>query len=267
MRQYIVDAFAEELFTGNPAAVLPCKQMPDAALMQSIAIENNYSETAFVVKTGSGAYDLRWFTPSGEIDLCGHATLASAYVVSEFVESGVSEMRFQTLSGELRATREGEWITLDFPVGKTKPVPVTEAMLAATDGLAREAYFDGGDLVLTVGSEEELARFVPNDGLILKLDGLRDGLGLILTAPSVEYDFVSRYFYPLFLSQGPCHGGPRNRAGSHLPGPCLGKEAGKNPHDGPADFPAGRRGGRPAGRRPGLPGGKGFSVYGGGNPL
>lgn len=144
MRQYIADAFAEELFTGNPAAVLPCKQMPDAALMQSIAIENNYSETAFVVKTGSGAYDLRWFTPSGEIDLCGHATLASAYVVSEFVEPGVSEMRFQTLSGELRATREGEWITLDFPVGKAKPVPVTEAMLAATDGLAREAYFDGG---------------------------------------------------------------------------------------------------------------------------
>ena len=188
MRQYIADAFAEELFTGNPAAVLPCKQMPDAALMQNIAIENNYSETAFAVKTGSGAYDLRWFTPSGEIDLCGHATLASAYVVSEFVEPGVSEMRFQTLSGELRATREGEWITLDFPVGKTKPVPVTEAML--------EAYFDGGDLVLTVGSEEGLARFVPNDGLILKLDGLRDGLGLILTAPSAEYDFVSRYFYP-----------------------------------------------------------------------
>ena len=66
MRQYIADAFAEELFTGNPAAVLPCKQKPDAALMQSIAIENNYSETAFVVKTGSGAYDLRWFTPSGD---------------------------------------------------------------------------------------------------------------------------------------------------------------------------------------------------------
>lgn len=195
MRQYIADAFAEELFTGNPAAVLPCKQMPEAALMQSVAIENNYSETAFVVKTGSGTYDLRWFTPGGEIDLCGHATLASAYVVSEFVEPGVSEMRFQTLSGELRAMREGDWITLDFPVGKTRPVPVTEAMLAATDGLAREAYFDGGDLVLTVGSEEELARFVPNDGLILKLDGLRDGLGLILTAPSAEYDFVSRYFY------------------------------------------------------------------------
>ncbi len=97
MRQYIADAFAEELFTGNPAAVLPCKQMPDAALMQNIAIENNYSETAFVVKTGSGAYDLRWFTPGGEIDLCGHATLASAYVVSEFVEPGVSEMRFQGL--------------------------------------------------------------------------------------------------------------------------------------------------------------------------
>ncbi len=196
MRQYIVDAFAEELFTGNPAAVLPCKRMPDSALMQSIAIENNYSETAFVVRTGTGAYSLRWFTPSGEIDLCGHATLASAYIAGEFMDPGVLEMRFQTLSGELRATRDGDWITLDFPVGKTKPVPVTEAMLAATDGLAREAYFDGGDLVLVVESEEALARFVPNDDLILRLEGVETGLGLILTAPSAKYDFVSRYFYP-----------------------------------------------------------------------
>lgn len=196
MKQYIVDAFAEELFTGNPAAVLPCKQMPDAALMQSIAIENNYSETAFVVKTGPGTYDLRWFTPDGEIDLCGHATLASAYVAGEFLEPGVSELRFRTLSGELRAARDGDWIILDFPVGKTKPVPVTEAMLAASDGLAREAYCDGGDLVLVVEGEEALARFVPGDQRILRLKDLRDGLGLILTAPSREYDFVSRYFYP-----------------------------------------------------------------------
>lgn len=195
MKQYIADAFAEELFTGNPAAVLPCKRMPDPAFMQSIAIENNYSETAFVVKTGTGTYDLKWFTPSGEIDLCGHATLASAYVASEFMDPGVKEMRFRTLSGELRAVREGDRITLDFPAGKTKPIPVTEAMLAASDGLAREAYADGGDLVLVVESEEALARFIPSDGPVLKL-GLKDGLGLILTAPSSKYDFVSRYFYP-----------------------------------------------------------------------
>lgn len=196
MKQYIVDAFAEELFTGNPAAVLPCKKMPEPELMQNIAIENNYSETAFVVKTGTGTYDLKWFTPSGEIDLCGHATLASAYVVSEFVDPGVKELCFRTLRGELRAARDGNQVTLDFPVGKTRPVPVTEAMLAASDGLAREAYFDGGDLVIVIEDEEALARFVPNDERILRLEGVRDGLGLALTAPSRKYDFVSRYFYP-----------------------------------------------------------------------
>lgn len=196
MKQCIVDAFAEELFTGNPAAVLPCKKMPGPELMQSIAIENNYSETAFVVKTGTGTYDLKWFTPSGEIDLCGHATLAAAYVVSEFVDPGVVEIRFRTLSGELRASRDGDRITLDFPVGRVKPVPVTETMRAATDSLAREAYFDGGDLVIVIEDEEALAQFIPNDELILRLEGVRDGLGLVLTAPSRKYDFVSRYFYP-----------------------------------------------------------------------
>ncbi len=196
MKQYIVDAFAEELFTGNPAAVLPCKRMPDPELMWKIAIENNYSETAFAVKTGGGTYDLKWFTPGGEIDLCGHATLAAAYVIGRFVEPGVREMRFRTLSGELRAARDGERVFLDFPVGRTRPVPVTEAMLAAADGMAREAYFDGGDLVIAVESEAELERFIPSDDRILKLEDLRDGLGLVLTAPSAEYDFVSRYFYP-----------------------------------------------------------------------
>ena len=81
MKQYIVDAFTERLFAGNPAAVVPCTVMPSSKLMQDIAIENNYSETAFVVKTDEGHYDLKWFTPGGEIDLCGHATLATAFVL------------------------------------------------------------------------------------------------------------------------------------------------------------------------------------------
>ena len=89
MKQYIVDAFAEELFTGNPAAVLPCKKMPSSELMQKIAIENNYSETAFVVKKSIGQYELKWFTPGGEIDLCGHATLATSFVVYNFVDKGI----------------------------------------------------------------------------------------------------------------------------------------------------------------------------------
>lgn len=220
VKQYIVDAFAEELFTGNPAAVLPCKAMPTPELMQKIAIENNYSETAFVVKTGGGKYDLKWFTPGGEVDLCGHATLAAAYVLNQFVDNGIEEMCFNTLSGELRAIRDGEQFTLDFPIGRTKPVPVTEAMLRATDGMAREAYFDEGDLVIIVDDEEKLQQFVPNDELILKLDGL----GLIMTAPSRQYDFVSRCFYPkLNVPEDPVTG----RAHTFT-GPIWAEKLGKN---------------------------------------
>ena len=101
MIQYIADAFTDTLFAGNPAAVLPCREMPSPELMQAIAIENNYSETAFVVKRGEGAYDLKWFTPGGEVALCGHATLATSFVLHRFADKGVAEMHFHTLSGEL----------------------------------------------------------------------------------------------------------------------------------------------------------------------
>lgn len=192
MKQYIVDAFAEELFTGNPAAVLPCKAMPSPELMQKIATENNYSETAFVVKTGAGRYDLKWFTPGGEIDLCGHAALATAYVLHHFVDPGVEETRFHTLSGELVVKKTDVGFVLDFPVGKTKPVPVTDTILAASGGLAREAYYDGGDLVVLVPDEASVRDFTPQADLIERVEGV----GMILTAPSAHYDFVSRCFYP-----------------------------------------------------------------------
>lgn len=192
MKQYIVDSFAEEIFTGNPAAVLPCKQIPSSELMQKIAIENNYSETAFVVKRGKGQYDLKWYTPGGEIDLCGHATLATAFILHNFVDSGVEKMCFHTLSGELIVRKEGEGYTMDFPLGKTKPIPLTEQILAASSNLAKEVYFDGGDMVVIVSSEEELERYVPDFELIRKVDGL----GFILTAKSTYCDFVSRCFYP-----------------------------------------------------------------------
>ena len=195
MKQYIVDAFTEELFAGNPAAVLPCISMPPSDLMLKIAIENNYSETAFVVRRGAGEYDLKWFTPGGEVDLCGHATLATSFVIHNFVDPGVSEMHFHTLSGELivRACDEGGY-TMDFPIGAYKPIPVSEDILAATDGMAQEAYYDGegGDLITVVPSEEALVAFVPDFDLIRRVEGR----GLVITAPSREYDFVSRCFYP-----------------------------------------------------------------------
>ena len=194
MKQYIVDAFAEELFTGNPAAVLPCKKMPSSELMLKLAIENNYSETAFVVKKSKGQYDLKWFTPGGEIDLCGHATLATSFVVYNFVDKGVEEMHFHTLSGELIVKKEEKGYTMDFPVGKSKPISLTESIKLASGNLAKEAYFDGGDMIVIVGNEEELIEFKPDFELIKKVDGV----GFILTTKSEgkNYDFASRCFYP-----------------------------------------------------------------------
>ena len=192
MIQYIVDAFTDRFFGGNPAAVLPCRKMPAADLMQAIAIENNYSETAFVVKSGPGQYQLKWFTPGGEVDLCGHATLATAFVLDRYVDVGVREMHFQTLSGELIVRAGDEGYTMDFPVGRYKRISVTEDILAASGGFAREAYFDGGDMVVVVSSEEDLLGFQPDFDAMKRLEGR----GFVMTAMSEKYDFVSRCFYP-----------------------------------------------------------------------
>ena len=192
MRQYIADAFTDRLFGGNPAAVLPCREMPTAGLMQAIAIENNYSETAFVKKTGPGRYLLKWFTPGGEVALCGHATLATSFVLHRYVDPGVSEMHFETLSGELIVRAGEDGYTMDFPVGAYKEIPVSKEILEATGGMAREAYYDGGDMMVVVPSEKELEAFAPDFEAMKNLDGR----GLIMTAPSAEYDFVSRCFYP-----------------------------------------------------------------------
>ena len=192
MKQFIADAFTDRLFGGNPAAVLPCQAMPSSELMQAIAIENNYSETAFVVKTAPGRYHLKWFTPGGEVALCGHATLATAFVLHRFVDPDTPVMHFDTLSGELVVHAGEKGYTMDFPVGPYKPIPLTEAIRAATGGLAREAYYDGGDMLVLVASESDLAGFVPNYDAMQEIDGR----GLIMTAPSQAYDFVSRCFYP-----------------------------------------------------------------------
>ena len=210
MKQYIVDAFTEELFAGNPAAVLPCLSMPSSDLMLKIAVENNYSETAFVVRKGEGRYDLKWFTPGGEVDLCGHATLATSFVLHRFVDPGVEEMHFDTLSGELivRASAEGGY-TMDFPLGPFKPVTVTPEILAASGGLAVEAFYDGegGDMIVILPSEDSVRDFVPDYDLIRRVEGR----GFVITASSSQfphdsvitipssrcgYDFVSRCFYP-----------------------------------------------------------------------
>ena len=124
MRQYIVDAFTEEVFTGNPAAVCFPDRRPDDALMCPISAENNLSETAFVVREGENLR-IRWFTPGGEIDLCGHATLATAYLWFRFVEPEADRVIFQSLSGPLTVTREGDLLAMDFPSYALSPTAVS----------------------------------------------------------------------------------------------------------------------------------------------
>ncbi len=121
MKYYVVDAFAEKVFEGNPAGVCILDRWLPDGLMQNIAMENNLSETAFTVKEGE-AFRLRWFTPGGEVDLCGHATLATAYVLASFVETGADRLLFETLSGRLTVSRRGDLYELDFPAYSLNPV-------------------------------------------------------------------------------------------------------------------------------------------------
>src|SRR5208283_5219049 len=118
---YHVDAFSRKIFGGNPAAVCLLESWLDDGALQSIAAENNLSETAFFVHRSKGHYDLRWFTPTVEIDLCGHATLASAFIIFSFLESSLSVVNFETASGPLSVTRSGELLSMDFPARKPEP--------------------------------------------------------------------------------------------------------------------------------------------------
>ena len=130
MKQYVVDAFTDKVFAGNPAAVCVMDKWLDDRTMQNIAIENNLSETAFAVKE-DGAYHLRWFTPGGEVELCGHATLATAYVITRFVEPELKTVAFDTLSGRLTVEKLDDLLKMDFPSFQLKAVPVTEQMIEA----------------------------------------------------------------------------------------------------------------------------------------
>src|SRR5688572_13774707 len=124
---YVVDAFAGKPFTGNPAAVCPLESWPDDTLLQSIAAENNLAETAFFVPSGND-YHIRWFTPKAEVDLCGHATLATAFVLFERLGYTREMISFESRSGILTVTKEGDWLTLNFPSDKLKKIALTEEL-------------------------------------------------------------------------------------------------------------------------------------------
>ena len=191
MKQYVVDAFTQSVFHGNPAAVCVLDEWLPEALMAQIAIENNLSETAFVVREGE-RYHIRWFTPGGEVDLCGHATLGTSYVLSRFFDRSAEELVFASMSGELRVRKNGDLLEMDFPSRKPRPVPFTDEMRHIVHGLAAEALVDR-DLILVLEEEADVRNFVPDYTAILALE---DGMGLFVTAPSKDYDFVSRTFFP-----------------------------------------------------------------------
>ena len=192
MRQYVVDAFADHVFEGNPAAVCVLERWPDEALMMAITRENNLSETAFAVPEGSG-YRLRWFTPGGEIDLCGHATMAAACVIDRFVRPGGGDIRFQTLSGQLTVARRGELYEMDFPAYTLKRLEVTDAIANALGARPREVW-RARDLVCVFDDPETVVNLKPD------LDQVRALKGALfhVTAPGAgtEFDCVSRTFAP-----------------------------------------------------------------------
>lgn len=190
MKQYIVDAFTDKVFCGNPAAICVMDSWLSDDMMQLITWENNLSETAFCVKEGEN-YHLRWFTPGGEIDLCGHATLATAYTVFRFYEPELDVLRFDTLSGVLTVRKNGELLEMDFPAYALEPVEVTDAM-AECCGARPVAAFMGRDLLCVMNSEAEVRNAAPDMEKVRKLDGLL----LHMTAQGKDHDCVSRTFAP-----------------------------------------------------------------------
>ncbi len=187
---YQVDAFASQLFRGNPAAVVPLEQWLPDAMMQSIAAENNLAETAFFVQTGE-RYHLRWFTPAFEIDLCGHATLAAAWVIVRLLRPELREVVFDTRSGELRVAVQGDRLELDFPArapqGVTPMGPVAEGL-----GGAPETVLAARDYFVVYRTAAEVAALKPDMALLMQCDKF----GFIATAPGEDCDFVSRFFAP-----------------------------------------------------------------------
>ena len=191
MKYYIIDAFADALFKGNQAGVCVLDEWLDSGLMQSIAAENNLSETAFIVKR-ENFYDLKWFSPEMEIDLCGHATLAAAFVISNFTGGNAEVMRFNTKSGFLAVKKAGDLFELDFPARKPRPTNITPQMAKAFPFPVLEAH-GARDLILLVDNEDQVRGFAPDFELLKQISGW---FAAVITSRGSDADFVSRFFAP-----------------------------------------------------------------------
>lgn len=201
MRQYIVDAFTNKVFGGNPAAVCVMDRWPDDNWMMLIAGENNLSETAFIVKE-EGGYRLRWFTPGTEVELCGHATLASAFVILNYYERDADQIEFNTLSGKLSVVRKRNLYEMDFPTYDLKEIPVTDTMEEAFGARPVKAVL-GLDLVCVFENEDIVRNMKPDQELLSKIEGRIQNA----TAKGKDADCVSRSFCPkLMIPEDPVCG-------------------------------------------------------------
>jgi PhzF family phenazine biosynthesis protein len=192
LKIYQLDAFTDKIFSGNPAAVCPLNEWLPDDVMQNIAMENNLAETAFFVKRND-QYNIRWFTPAVEVDLCGHATLASAAVLYNFENyAGDVITFFSPRSGVLTVSRSGDVLTLDFPSDKIERVDMSPQLIACFNSQPVEAYRGKTDYMLVFNNEEEIRKLVPDLPAISRIKSR----GIIVTAPGAEVDFVSRFFAP-----------------------------------------------------------------------
>lgn len=201
MKQYIVDVFTEKIFSGNPAAVCVMNSFPSDDIMQSIAAENNLSETAFVVKEND-RYHIRWFAPKSEIDFCGHATLATAYVLFNFYEQDSDTLNLYGQIGEFTVQKSKDLIKMAFPAYKLEHIEITDTMIEAIGTIPLAAYKDR-DILFVLRNEEEVRDLQPDMELISKLDGAC----VAVTAKGTEYNCVSRVFAPKFgITEDPVTG-------------------------------------------------------------
>jgi len=202
LKAFQVDAFTNSLFKGNPAAVVILENEISDELMQNIAFENNLSETAYILINKS-PIEIRWFSPTAEVDLCGHATLASAKILFKHYLPDEKKIIFDSKSGELIVTQSGNLLTLDFPSDTLKQVDMSDEINQAANTCSQEVYKGRDDYLVILESEEELKRLTPNFKKVSKLDAR----GLIVSAPSNTVDFVSRCFFPqLGVNEDPVTG-------------------------------------------------------------
>ena len=198
---YFIDAFADEAFEGNPAAVI-FTDINDEKLMQKIASENNLSETAFV-NISEDINHIRWFSPLKEVDLCGHATLASGFVYFNFINKDENEVSFMSASGKLSVRKKDDLYELNFPKDNIKKIDLIDQVEDSIGVKPIETYIGGINLFALLDSEDILKALTPNFNKLINLEGQ----GLIVSSKSNEYDFVSRYFCPKYgINEDPVTG-------------------------------------------------------------